>query len=41
VVTVIPSDGRKKGNPVSNMVVVGNAPPNVFLLNQQLKGDIY
>ena len=41
VVTVIPSDGREKGNPVSNMVVVGNAPPNVSLLSQQLKRDVY
>ncbi len=41
VVTAIASDGRQKGNPVSNMVVVGNAPPNVCLLSQQLKGDVY
>ncbi len=41
VVTVIPSDGKQKGKSVSNMVRVGNAPPSISLINQQVNGNIY
>ncbi len=41
VVAVAPSDSTETGHTVKNMVIVGNAPPEIALQDQRLESDIY